>query len=153
MKICWLPCCALLQGAICVLIGVSTAGLVAFTLARTFGKPLAKRIVSRELGEGSESSLQPLQASVARVQSAIEQGDFWQQCTAVTLLRLTLVPFRSDCFPPCACLPVKQCHKLMQLLQIRASLSFNFTISGQLARMAMQNCTHENISSHALLQA
>ena len=85
----------LLQGALCVLAGVSVAGLAAFTLARTIGRPWARQVIGQEMGDGGAANALPVQASLARVPTAIEQGDFWQQCAAVTLLRLTpVVPFR-----------------------------------------------------------
>ncbi|KAK9809356.1 hypothetical protein WJX73_008451 [Symbiochloris irregularis] len=85
------------KGTACTLVGVNTAALLAFTLARTFGKPWAAKLAEHELGSDSNSAAQPMQAALARIQQAISEGSFWQQVTAVTLLRLTpIIPFSAS---------------------------------------------------------
>lgn len=80
-----------------MLIGVTFAGLGAFTVARGVGRPLAERIIKAEMAghEKEGSSGGGMGATWQSVEQAIESGGFFRQLTAVTLLRLTpVVPYR-----------------------------------------------------------
>ncbi|EFN58700.1 hypothetical protein CHLNCDRAFT_56835 [Chlorella variabilis] len=96
------------KGALCMLSGTTLAALLAFSIARGIGRPLAERIISHELSgselSGAESDggeagppLTPVQRKLAEVQAVIERGSFWQQAGAVLLLRMTpVVPFSAS---------------------------------------------------------
>ena len=78
------------QGALCSLVGTSTAAVVSFQLSRRLGRRLAERVAAKEMSEEDKAS-----GMFARVQEAIDSGSFQQQVIAVALLRLTpVVPFR-----------------------------------------------------------
>jgi hypothetical protein len=85
------------QGALLMLLGVTLAGLGAFSVARGVGRPLAERIIKAEMGdhEGGSGDGKGASSAWASVEAAIESGGFFKQVTAVTLLRLTpVVPYR-----------------------------------------------------------
>lgn len=80
------------QGALCMLLGVTLAAVNAFTISRGVGKKLAERVISAEMGENNA-----VQQKIAEVTEVIEEGGFWQQLTAIALLRLTpIVPFSAS---------------------------------------------------------
>lgn len=83
------------KGSLCMLSGATLAALLAFSIARGIGRPLAERIISHEIGGGSSGSEGGLvQRKLHEVQEGIERGSFWQQAGAVLLLRMTpLVPY------------------------------------------------------------
>jgi len=87
------PCCSCcLQGAACVVVGVTLAAINAFTLSRGVGRPLAEKVIAAEIGKEDAG---PVARQLASVNQAIESGGFLKQVTAITLLRLTpVVPFR-----------------------------------------------------------
>jgi uncharacterized membrane protein YdjX (TVP38/TMEM64 family) len=82
-----------------MLLGVTLAGLGAFTVSRGVGRPLAERIIKAEMagheggGDGAPGS--GMGATWAAVEGAIKSGGFFRQLTAIALLRLTpVVPYR-----------------------------------------------------------
>ena len=78
-----------------MLLGVTLAGLGAFTIARGVGRPLAERIIKAEMGHEGGGGGGGMGSTWASVEKAIESGGFFKQLTAVTLLRLTpVVPYR-----------------------------------------------------------
>jgi uncharacterized membrane protein YdjX (TVP38/TMEM64 family) len=80
------------KGALCMLSGTTLAALLAYSIARGIGRPLAERIISAEMSEGEGGGR--VQRRLAEVQAKVEQGSFLQQAAAVLLLRLTpIVPF------------------------------------------------------------
>lgn len=91
------------QGALLMLVGVTLAGMGAFTVARGVGRPLAERIIKAEMGhkggdgsggEGGSSGGGGMGSTWSSVEAAIESGGFFKQLTAITLLRLTpVVPY------------------------------------------------------------
>lgn len=86
------------KGAICILGGTTIASLIAFSVARGIGRPIAEKVISAEMshddGDGKSSIVQK---KLQNVQSAIERGTFWQQTGAVLALRLTpVVPFSAS---------------------------------------------------------
>lgn len=86
------------KGAICILGGTTIASLIAFSVARGIGRPIAEKVISAEMshddGDGKGSIVQK---KLQNVQSAIERGTFWQQTGAVLALRLTpVVPFSAS---------------------------------------------------------
>jgi uncharacterized membrane protein YdjX (TVP38/TMEM64 family) len=94
------------QGALLMLLGVTLAGLGAFTVARGVGRPLAERIIRAETGHGGggkdggqdgssgTSSSSSFGSAWASVEAAVESGGFMRQLTAITLLRLTpVIPY------------------------------------------------------------
>jgi len=90
------------HGALYMLVGTTTAALLAYNIARGVGRPLAERIIREEMAEGGkgendEAAPGPVQAKLQEVQETIEQGTFWQQTGAVCFLRLTpFVPFSAS---------------------------------------------------------
>jgi uncharacterized membrane protein YdjX (TVP38/TMEM64 family) len=84
-------------GTACNLIGLCSAATLAFTLSRTVGKGLAMKVVEEETSSDEGSEAGPVQAKIAEVRSAIENGSMMQQFSAVVLLRLTpIVPFSAS---------------------------------------------------------
>ncbi len=87
-----------LQGALYVLAGTTAAALLAFSFSRGIGKQLASRVIQQELGEdpaASSSSTSDILNRFKGLKEAVEQGNAWQQFTAIVFLRLTpVVPFR-----------------------------------------------------------
>lgn len=80
-----------------MLVGTTLAALVAFTIARGAGRKLAEKVISMEMDEGKGGGPSPVQQKFAEVQQAIEKGSFWEQYTAITLLRLTpIIPFSAS---------------------------------------------------------
>ncbi|KAK9823488.1 hypothetical protein WJX72_003101 [[Myrmecia] bisecta] len=80
------------MGAIYILSSTLFAATISFSLAKGIGRSLAERLVKQEL-KGGESS-NSIGAAFTRVQATIEQGNFWQQFSAVLALRMTpVVPF------------------------------------------------------------
>lgn len=87
------------KGAMLVLGGTTLASIVAFTVARGFGRPLAEKIISAEMSGDShdEESSSLIQQKLKDVESVIESGTFWQQAGSVLALRLTpVVPFSAS---------------------------------------------------------
>lgn len=86
------------QGALYVLGGTTLASIIAFTVSRGFGRPVAERIISAEMGtshDGDEGSL--IQQKLKDIESVIEKGTFWQQAGSVLALRLTpVIPFSAS---------------------------------------------------------
>jgi uncharacterized membrane protein YdjX (TVP38/TMEM64 family) len=88
-----------------MMLGVTLAGLGAFTISRGVGRPLAERIIKAEMagheaggdGQGGGGG-GGMGATWAAVEGAIKNGGFFRQVTAITLLRLTpVVPYRWGC--------------------------------------------------------
>lgn len=78
-----------------MLAGTTTAASAAFFLSRTVGRTLAQKIVREEMKESGASNA--ITGAFAKVEDAIEAGSFWQQVSAVVLLRMTpVIPFRCD---------------------------------------------------------
>lgn len=90
------------KGAVCMLVGTTLAALIAFTIARGVGRPVAERIIRSEMAHDSKASGEfsapgVIQAKLQEVQDAIEGGSVWQQAGAVMVLRLTpIVPFSAS---------------------------------------------------------
>jgi uncharacterized membrane protein YdjX (TVP38/TMEM64 family) len=96
------------KGAVAMLAGTTLAAMIAFTVARGVGRPLAERIIRAEMvQEGASDSsdsdkfagepVGPVQAKLLEVQEAIERGSFMQQASAILVLRLTpIVPFSAS---------------------------------------------------------
>jgi uncharacterized membrane protein YdjX (TVP38/TMEM64 family) len=85
------------KGAIFVLGGTTLASVIAFTVARGFGRPLAEKIISAEMSQDEMEEGGLVQQKLKNIQSAIERGTFWQQAGAVLALRLTpVVPFSAS---------------------------------------------------------
>ena len=88
--------CSPAQGTFFVLIGTTIAAVAAFSFSRGIGQQLAARVVQKELGEDAAAA--PSEDILSRFQGlkeAVEQGNPWQQFTAIVFLRLTpVVPFR-----------------------------------------------------------
>ena len=96
------------KGAACMLIGTTLASLIAFTIARGVGRPLAEKILRHEMksveidSDGntpstSSSSGFSVQAKLMEATEAIENGTFWQQTGAVFVLRMTpFIPFSAS---------------------------------------------------------
>ena len=87
-----------MQGTLFVLLGTTAAAVMAFSFSRGIGKQLASRVVQKELGEDPTASASASSDILSRfqgLQKAVEQGNPWQQFTAIVFLRLTpVVPFR-----------------------------------------------------------
>lgn len=83
------------KGSLCMLSGTVLASLLAFSIARGVGRPLAERIIKHEVGSSDGAApASPLQQKLAEMMEVIERGSFWQQAGAVLLLRMTpVVPF------------------------------------------------------------
>ena len=99
------------KGALFMLLGVTLAGLGAFSIARGVGRPLAERIIKAEMGAhgsgsgsgsggdgsdggGSGEGASGMGGAWAAVENAVQSGGFFRQLTAITLLRLTpVVPY------------------------------------------------------------
>ena len=94
-----------MQGTLFVLLGTTAAAVMAFSFSRGIGKQLASKVVQKELGEDPTASLSASSDILSRfqgLQEAVEQGNPWQQFTAILFLRLTpVVPFRSARRCPC----------------------------------------------------
>jgi uncharacterized membrane protein YdjX (TVP38/TMEM64 family) len=86
------------HGALYVLGGTTLASVISFTVSRGFGRPIAEKIISAELGasqDEGEGSL--IQKKVQDIETVIEQGTFWQQAGSVLALRLTpVIPFSAS---------------------------------------------------------
>ncbi len=95
------------KGAACMLIGTTLASLIAFTIARGVGRPLAERILRHEMkgvevdSEGTRVASGTkgfsVQAKLMEATEAIENGTFNQQFFAVFVLRMTpFIPFSAS---------------------------------------------------------
>ncbi|KAK9868933.1 hypothetical protein WJX84_000723 [Apatococcus fuscideae] len=86
------------RGTFFVLIGTTIAAVAAFSFSRGIGQQLAARVVQKELGEDAAAA--PSEDILSRFQGlkeAVEQGNPWQQFTAIVFLRLTpVVPFSAS---------------------------------------------------------
>ena len=91
-----------MQGTVFVLIGTTAAAVLAFSFSRGIGRQLASRVIQSELGQDPSASASSPSDVLSRFQGlkeAVEQGNAWQQFTAIVFLRLTpVVPFRSAAF-------------------------------------------------------
>lgn len=85
------------KGALCIMSGGTLAALLAFSIARGIGRPLAERIIKHELEGGQEGGAGaggPVQRKLSEMTAVIERGSFWQQAGSVLLLRMTpIIPF------------------------------------------------------------
>ncbi|KAK9833192.1 hypothetical protein WJX74_009769 [Apatococcus lobatus] len=88
------------RGTLFVLLGTTAAAVMAFSFSRGIGKQLASKVVQKELGEDPTASLSASSDILSRfqgLQEAVEQGNPWQQFTAIVFLRLTpVVPFSAS---------------------------------------------------------
>jgi uncharacterized membrane protein YdjX (TVP38/TMEM64 family) len=96
------------KGAACMLVGTTLASLIAFTIARGVGRPLAEKILRHEMkgvevdpdGNTSTSTSSNgffVQTKLMEATEAIENGSFWQQTGAVFILRMTpFMPFSAS---------------------------------------------------------
>lgn len=86
------------HGALYVLGGTTLASVIAFTISRGFGRPLAEKIISAELSSSHDSDEGSLvQKKLKDIEAVIEQGTFWQQAGSVLALRLTpVIPFSAS---------------------------------------------------------
>ena len=86
------------KGAICILGGTTIASILAFSIARGIGRPLAEKIINAEMsGDEDDHEQTVVQKKLEEVQHAIERGTFLQQAGAVLALRLTpIVPFSAS---------------------------------------------------------
>eukprot|EP01026_Neomeris_dumetosa_P039937 TRINITY_DN3295_c1_g1_i7.p2 TRINITY_DN3295_c1_g1~~TRINITY_DN3295_c1_g1_i7.p2 ORF type:complete len:291 (-),score=48.16 TRINITY_DN3295_c1_g1_i7:32-904(-) len=83
-----------LEGALFVLIGVSIAAILAFSLSRQFGDSLVKQIIRLEEGTNENNGTNGMSMITSRfqgIQNAVKGGGLWQQFVAVLFLRLTPV--------------------------------------------------------------
>jgi uncharacterized membrane protein YdjX (TVP38/TMEM64 family) len=88
-----------------MLVGTTLASLIAFTVARGVGRPLAEIILRHEMkgaeldtsGGNSTNKGFSVQAKLMEATEAIENGTFWQQTGAVFILRMTpFIPFSAS---------------------------------------------------------
>ena len=84
-----------LNGSLCIVAGTSLAAMIAFSLARGVGRPLAERLLHAEVPEGGDAAQPgPFHSRLAALEATIEQGSFWQQTAAIYALRMTpLLPY------------------------------------------------------------
>lgn len=80
-----------------MLIGVTVAASVAFTISRGVGRNFADKVVSAEMSEQSTSESNAMRQKLDQVTETIRNGTTVQQLTALILLRLTpVVPFSAS---------------------------------------------------------
>ncbi|KAL4551596.1 hypothetical protein Ndes2526B_g05870 [Nannochloris sp. 'desiccata'] len=94
------------KGAACMLVGTTLASLIAFTVARGVGRPLAEKILRHEMKGvevDDEGNAVPstngfsVQAKLMEATVAIENGSLFQQTFAVFVLRMTpFIPFSAS---------------------------------------------------------
>lgn len=86
------------KGALLVLGGTSLAAIIAFSISRGFGRPIAERIISAEMASHDEDDGPSLiQQKLQDIEGVIERGSFWQQAGSVLAMRLTpVIPFSAS---------------------------------------------------------
>lgn len=87
------------KGAIYMLSGTTTAAILAFIIARGVGRPLAEKIIAKEVttSEDENDASNPIGNQLTAVRTKIANGSFAQQALAVFLLRMTpVVPFSAS---------------------------------------------------------
>ena len=86
------------QGALLVLGGTTIASIVAFSVSRGFGRPIAERIISAEMAShDEEDGTSLIQQKLQEIEAVIERGSFWQQAGSVLAMRLTpVIPFSAS---------------------------------------------------------
>ena len=86
------------HGALYVLGGTTLASIIAFSVSRGFGRPIAEKIISAELSAShDEGDGSIIQKKFQDIEAVIEQGTFWQQAGSVLALRLTpVIPFSAS---------------------------------------------------------
>ncbi|BDA40356.1 probable TVP38/TMEM64 family membrane protein Mb1528c [Coccomyxa sp. Obi] len=88
-----------IEGAVCITFATTLAASIAFYLSQGLGRQLAERIINSEVGGESSDKGNAAQQALARVQSSVEKGGFWQQYSAVLALRMTpVVPFSASSY-------------------------------------------------------
>ena len=86
------------KGALLILGGTSLAAVIAFSVSRGFGRPIAERIISAEMQSHDEDDGPSLiQEKLQDIEGVIERGSFWQQAGSVLAMRLTpVIPFSAS---------------------------------------------------------
>jgi uncharacterized membrane protein YdjX (TVP38/TMEM64 family) len=86
------------KGALLILGGTTIASVIAFSVSRGFGRPIAERIISAEMAShDEEDGPSIIQQKLQDIEGVIERGSFWQQAGAVLAMRLTpVIPFSAS---------------------------------------------------------
>lgn len=86
------------KGALLILGGTTIASVIAFSISRGFGRPIAERIISAEMAShDEEDGPSIIQQKLQEMEGVIERGSFWQQAGSVLAMRLTpVIPFSAS---------------------------------------------------------
>ncbi len=86
------------KGALLILGGTTIASVIAFSISRGFGRPIAERIISAEMAShDEEDGPSVIQQKLQEIEGVIERGSFWQQAGSVLAMRLTpVIPFSAS---------------------------------------------------------